>query len=85
MIGKRSRPWQSSTCPAFAVLFRSNSHTLHNYRAPILLTTHEDVHCENPACFATMADPKEQKNVAKMAQRVCRECTGYHSGYTFKG
>ena len=24
------------------------------------------------------------KKLAKLAQRVCRECTGYHSGYTFK-
>ena len=85
MIGKRSRPWQSGTCPAFAVLIRSNTHTLFNFRAPVLSETHEDAHCDSPACRAKMLESKDKKNMAKMAQRACRECTGYHSGYTFKG
>ena len=68
MIGKRRRPWQSGTVPAFAVLFRSNTHSLHNYRAPIMPETHEHAYCKNPACRASMDDPKEKKNMAKMAQ-----------------
>ena len=84
MVGKRRCEWQSATTPAFAAMFRSNTHTLPNYRAPILPETHEDEMCQSRVCRASMQDPKEKKNMAKMAQRACRECCGYHSGYTFK-
>ena len=42
MVGKRSCEWQSGTSPALAVVFRSNTHTLPNYRAPLLSCTHDD-------------------------------------------
>ena len=84
MLGKRSCEWQSGTLPVFAVLFRSNSHTLPNCRAPLLDITHEDSLCKNKACKETLRLPSMLKSLAKLAQRVCRECTGYHSGYTFK-
>ena len=74
MIGKRRCEWQSGTHPALAVVFRSNTHTLPNYRAPLWPCTHDDDVC---VCVTT-------KKLAKLSQRVCRECTGYHSGYTFK-
>ena len=32
--GQRSDPWQSGTTPSLAVHFRSNSHTMPNYRLP---------------------------------------------------
>ena len=84
MIGKRQCEWQSGTHPAFAVVFRSNTHTLPNYRAPLTAETHEDKFCRSKACKSSFQDPKAFKNLAKIAQRACRECTGYHSGYTFK-
>ena len=84
MIGKRSCEWQSGTLPVFAVLFRSNSHTLPNSRAPVLDITHEDSLCNNKKCKESLQKPGTLKSLAKLAQRVCRECTGYHSGYTFK-
>ena len=84
MIGKRSCQWQSATHPAFAIAFRSNTHTLPNFRAPLTAATHEDGWCCSKACKASLEDPQERKRMAIMAQRACRECTGYHSGYTFK-
>ncbi len=84
MIEQRSCEWQSGTPPAFAVIFRSNTHTLPTYRIPIIPETHEDDMCHSKACRDAMQDPKEKKNMAKMAQRACRECCAYHSGYTFK-
>lgn len=84
MLGTRSCEWQSGALPVFAVLFRSNSHTLPNCRAPLLDVTHEDSLCKNKACKASLRLPGMLKSLAKLAQRVCRECTGYHSGYTFK-
>ena len=84
MIGRRTCAWESGTAPAFAVLFRSNTHTLPNFRAPVLPETHDHDFCKSVACIKSMDNPKELKNMAKMAQRACRECCGYHSGYTFK-
>ena len=84
MVGKRSCEWQSGTTPAFAAVFRSNTHTLPNYRAPIIPETHDNELCQSRTCQAAMQDSKEPKRMAKMAQRACRECTRYHSGYTFK-
>ena len=43
VVGKRRCEWQSGTTPSFAVLFRSNSHTMPNYRLPLLPSTHEAV------------------------------------------
>ena len=43
VVGKRSCQWQSGTLASFAVLFRSNSHTLPNYRVPLLPMTHEAI------------------------------------------
>ena len=84
LISKRSCAWQSGTHPAFAVLFRSNSHTLPNNRAPLMESTHEDDECKNKACKESCRESGTLQKLAKLAQRVCRECTGYHSGYTFK-
>ena len=85
--GARTDIWQSGTTPSFAVHFGSNSHTMPNYRVPLTPTIHDAV-CSCPAC---QQQPQEMmskltvKTVAKIAQRVQRECTGYYCGYTFKG
>ena len=42
IIGRRRCMWQSGTTPAFAVLFRSNSHTAPNYRLPLIPEVHND-------------------------------------------
>ena len=34
ILGRRTGAWQSGTHPAFATVFRSNSHTMPNYRRP---------------------------------------------------
>ena len=49
-LNQRSCEWQSGTAPAFAALFRSNTHTLPNYRAPLLPETHEDTMCDSSTC-----------------------------------
>ena len=36
ILGRRTGAWQSGTHPAFATVFRSNTHTMPNYRVPIL-------------------------------------------------
>ena len=50
IMGRRRCEWQSGTTPAFAVLFRSNSHTAPNYRLPLLAETHDDTQCPSKAC-----------------------------------
>ena len=72
MVGKRSCEWQSGTTPAFAVVFRSNTHTLPNYRAPILPETHETDLCRSRHCRVAMQDPRETKLMAKMTQMAWR-------------
>ena len=85
--GKRTDMWQSGTTPSLAVHFRSNSHTLPNYRVPLTPVIHAAV-C---SCASCQKQPKEMlstltlKTVSKIAQRVQRESTGYYCGYTFKG
>ena len=83
-LGKRSCEWQSGTTPAFAVVSRSNSHTLPNYRAPLSALTHEDDGCNNAKCKDSCEQPAFVKKLSKLSQRVSRECAGYHSGCTFK-
>ena len=65
---------------AFAVIFRSNTHTQPNYRVPLLPQTHDDAGCTKNCCN----DPKFMAKVAKVGQRAQREATGYYCGYTFK-
>ena len=82
ILGRRTGGWQSGTHPAFAVIFRSNTHTQPNHRLPLLEATHEDVLCQSDKCKAT--DKKTVKVICKLTQRACREATGYFCGYTFK-
>jgi len=85
--GQRSDEWQSGTTPSFAVHFGSNSHTMPNYRLPPTLGVHahlcEDARCKEHA--EAMIQKLTAKKLAKIAQRVQRESTGYYCGYTFKG
>ena len=81
--GKRTCMWQSGTTPSFAVAFRSNTHTLPNWRLPPIEETHSEM-CNSSACKEKLSCPREQKVVSKLAQRVQRQCTGYYCGYTFK-
>jgi hypothetical protein len=48
--------WQSGTCPAFARVFRSNSHTAPNYRLPPDPAYHDDELCRK-RCWK---NPKEK-------------------------
>merc|ERR1712023_167399 len=85
--GQRSDQWQSGTTPSFAVHFRSNSHTMPNYRLPPTPAIHEAT-CPSAACrekAKQMLSQVSTKMVARIAQRVQREATGYYCGYTFKG
>ena len=85
--GKRSGQWQSGCKVAFASQFRSNTHSMPGYRVPPTKATHEDA-CPSKLCrrhFDKAEDEaKTIKTIAKRAQRVQRECTGYYCGYTFK-
>ena len=83
-VGARSCEWQSGTTPSFAVLFRSNSYTLPNFRVPLLPETHEDECCKSRSCREHVSNPKNLKAMSKLAQRAQREATGYYCGYTFK-
>ena len=86
VMGRRRCEWQSGTCPAFAVLFRTNSHTAPNYRVPLMSDTHDEAMCPSRKCAewtAAMAQG-EIRRLSKLAQRAQREATGYYCGYTFK-
>ena len=75
--GQRSDPWQSGTTPSFAVHFRSNSHTMPNYRLPPTAAVHEAT-CPSDTCrkkAAEMMESMTTKKVARLAQRVQREAT----------
>ena len=85
--GERTDIFQSGTTPSFAVHFRSNSHTMPNYRVPLTPAIHSAL-CSCASCKKQgkeMLDKLTLKVIAKIAQRVQRECTGYYCGYTFKG
>ena len=84
IIGRRTGEWQSGTTAAFAVLFRSNTHTAPNYRVPILPMTHNDDACPSRKCKESVAVANLIRILSKLAQRAQREATGYYCGYTFK-
>ena len=77
ILGRRTGVWQSGTHPAFAVIFRSNTHTQPNHRLPCLPTTHEDDLCQDKGC---KDDSRNLKVVCKMTQRASRQATGYFVG-----
>ena len=54
-LNRRSCVWQSGTSPAFAVVFRSNSHTAPNYRLPPDASHHDNKLCKRD-CWK---DPKD--------------------------
>ena len=86
--GCRMEAWQSGTTPAFAVHFRSNSHTMPNYRLPPVAATHEDSLCTSRVCKERahqLMQTMDLRKISKLQQRVQREATGYYCGYTFKG
>jgi len=83
-LGRRKCQWQSGAPPSFAAGFRSNSHSLPNWRLPPMPLTHDPGVCQSRACAATLESNRDQKVVGKLAQRVQRQCTGYYCGYTFK-
>ena len=80
VMGQRTGDWQSGCPLAFATYFRTNTHTLPNYRLPPNPKTHDDENCTRQ-CYD---DERSIKVVQKLAQRASREMTGYHSGYTYK-
>ena len=66
-----------------AVAFRSNTHTLPNWRLPPIPETHSDL-CTSEVCRSKLECAREQKVVSKLAQRAQRQCTAHYCGYTFK-
>ena len=94
LLGRRPEEWQSGTTPALAVHFRSNSHTMPNYRIPPVPAAHEEC-CPSATCALrtkamldgarNLLDKATIKGISRLAQRVQREATGYYCGYTFKG
>ena len=82
--GKRTCEWQSGAPPSFAVGFRSNTHTLPNWRLAPTPDIHDDALCKSKACAARMSSARDAKVISKLAQRTQRQCTGYYCGYTFK-
>ena len=88
ILGRRTGAWQSGTHPAFATVFRSNTHTMPNYRVPILPETHEDRVCRHKDLCVCNGDKamvtRLLKITCKLAQRAQREGAGYYCGYTFK-
>ena len=86
-LGQRSCMWQSGTTPGFAVHFRSNTHTMPNYRLPVTSAVHEPS-CRNAQCLEqakALLNKVAIKAISRVTQRVQRETTGYYCGYTFKG
>lgn len=84
IIGRRRCRWQSGTTPAFAVLFRSNSHTAPNYRLPLIPEVHDNVACPSKACAEWVRSQESTKQISKLAQRAQREATGYYTAYVYK-
>ena len=84
IMGRRRCEWQSGTCPALAIQFRSNTHTSPNFRVPLMPETHDKSVCSSPACAQWITAPRTTKVISKLAQRAQREATGYYCGYTFK-
>ena len=84
ILGKRRCGWQSGTARSLAVVFRSNTHTFPNYRAPVIPETHEVGECKSKKCAEHVAQHSDTKTISKLAQRAQREATGYFCGYTFK-
>ena len=78
ILPRRTDPWFSGTCPAFAVWFRSNTHTAPNYRVPLLSTTHD------PCCKADCLTSHTTEQMIACAQRAQRNTTGYYTGYIQK-
>ena len=81
-LNRRTCQWQSGTCPSFAVIFRSNSHTAPNYRLPPNPEYHDDELCSRDCGHGTV---KLLRTMAKVAQRAQAEATHYYCGYTYKG
>ena len=77
IMGRRTGVWQSGTHPAFAVIFRSNTHTQPNHRLPCLAATHEDELCQDKGC---KENARNVKVVCKLTQRASRQATGYFCG-----
>jgi len=79
-LSRRSCEWQSGTCPAFAAIFRSNSHTSPNYRLPPCPEYHDDEHCDKN-CGQSDGSIRI---ISRLAQRAQRASTHYYCGYAFK-
>lgn len=82
LLGKRLCEWFSGTAPAFAVIFRSNTHThthtAPNYRVLLVAFTHD------PECKAGCLEQQSTKRMMASAQRAQRNTTGYYTGYIQK-
>ena len=78
ILSERHCEWLSGTAPAFAVIFRSNTHSAPNYRVPLLESTHD------PNCTNGCLEKHTLKKMIACAQRAQRNTTGYYTGYIQK-
>ena len=74
ILTTRREGWMSGTAPAFAVMFRHNTHTAPNYRVPLLPETHD------PSCKAGCLTKHSLTQMTAAAQRGQRNTTGYYTG-----
>ena len=79
-LNRRSCVWQSGTCPAFAAIFRSNSHTSPNYRLPPCPEYHDDEKCDKNCGQSD----ESIRIISRLTQRAQRASTHYYCGYAFK-
>ena len=80
ILGKRTKAWQSGCPRSFGVFFRTNGHTMPNFRRLPNTITHDDEFCKKNCCEQS----GNEKMLTKITQRASRQMTGYHCGYTFK-
>jgi len=81
--GKRRCPWLSGTNGLTAVILRSNTHFVPNFRIPLTAKTTE---CQG-ACLGNnqSENPREHlRRLITITQRAMKQMTGYFSGYICK-
>lgn len=79
IIGRRRCEYFSSTSALLAHVARSNTNVQHNYRVPLIPSTH-DADCKSPACLQSLSS----RRLCLIAQRAMRQMTGYFGGYIAK-
>ena len=88
ILGRRDDAWLSGAAPAFAVVFRSNTHTAPNVRLPLVPAVHEPgCTCKawcSPDATSPESEAKLLRRIQLAAQRAMRNATRYFGGYMAK-